>query len=206
MTPRVKRYVLAITGASGSIYGTTLLAELLRAGHEVHFVASEAGRSVLGHETGFSLPADAGKAREALGAFLEVPIAALHVHGERDLFAPIASGSFRLDGMVVIPCSMKTLAGIAHGSSGNLIERAADVALKERWPLVVVPRESPLSEIHLTNMLAAARVGVRVVPAMPGFYQHPESVEDLVRFVVARALDALDLPQSLLPPWRGDAA
>lgn len=197
-----RRYVLALTGASGSVYGIALLRELLSAGHEVHFITSKAGRSVLAHETGLGLPADGKGMLEALGRHLEgVSVERLHAYAEDDFFAPIASGSFRLDGMIVIPCSMKTVSALAHGASTNLIERAGDVALKEKWPLVIVPRETPLSEIHLSNLLALARAGARIVPAMPGFYHHPARIEDIVQFVAARVMDVLGLPQEKVPRW-----
>ncbi|MBI1865475.1 MAG: UbiX family flavin prenyltransferase [Nitrospirae bacterium] len=196
------RYVVALTGASGSAYGIALLRELLAAGHEVHFAASKAGKSVLAHETGLDLPADGKGMREALGRHLTgVSAETLHAYAEDDFFAPIASGSFRLDGAIVVPCSMKTVSALAHGASGNLIERAGDVALKEKWPLVVVPRETPLSEIHLSNLLTLARAGARIVPAMPGFYHHPARIEDMVRFVVARVLDVLGLPPEDAKRW-----
>lgn len=200
--PDTRRYVVALTGASGALYGIALLKELLGAGHEVHFVASKAGRSVLAHETGLGLPADGKGMLEALGRHLEgVSVERLHAYAEDDFFAPIASGSFRLDGMIVIPCSMKTVSALAHGASTNLIERAGDVALKEKWPLVIVPRETPLSEIHLSNLLALARAGARIVPAMPGFYHHPARIEDIVQFVAARVMDVLGLPLKSAKRW-----
>jgi 4-hydroxy-3-polyprenylbenzoate decarboxylase len=120
-----------------------------------------------------------------------------------DLGAVIASGSQRWDGMVVIPCSMKTLAGIAHGSASNLVERAADVTLKERRPLILVPRETPLSLVHLDNLRAAARAGAAIVPAMPAFYQRPRTLEDLADFVCGRVLAVLGVEHGLFPPWKG---
>ena len=197
-----RRYVVALTGASGALYGIEFLKVLLSGGHEVHFAASKAGRSVLAHETGLTLPADGKGIREALGRHLPgVSTETLHAYAEDDLFAPIASGSFRLDGMILIPCSMKTVSSLAHGASGNLIERAGDIALKEKWPLVVVPRETPLSEIHLSNLLTLARAGARIVPAMPGFYHRPARIEDVIQFVVARVLDVLGLPLKDAQRW-----
>ena len=196
-------YILAITGASGSLYGVRYLAELLRAGHTVHLCVSGEGKAILTHELGWPLPEDPAGVGDELVRRLGISRGELYSYGEDDLFAPIASGSVPVDGMAVVPCSMKTAAGIAHGYANTLIERAADVTLKEGRRLVLVPRETPLSEIHLANLLALARAGARIVAAMPGFYHRPRSMDDLVDFVVSRALDALGVPNTLCRRWEG---
>jgi 4-hydroxy-3-polyprenylbenzoate decarboxylase len=193
-------FVIGITGASGAVYGLRLLEALAAGDHRLHVIASPTGRSILKDETGLDLGATPASARAALAARLG-PEADVTVHGERNLYAPVASGSFRTDAMVIAPCSMKAAAAVAHGLAEGLIERAADVHLKEGRPLVLVPRETPLSAIHLENLLKLARLGVRVVPAMPGFYTHPKTVEDLVDFVVARILDQLGVGPEWHPRW-----
>jgi 4-hydroxy-3-polyprenylbenzoate decarboxylase len=196
-------FVIGITGASGAVYGLRLLEALAAGGHRLHVIASPTGRSILKDETGLDLGATPASARAALTARLG-PEADVTVHGERNLYAPVASGSFRTDAMVIAPCSMKAAAAVAHGLAEGLIERAADVHLKEGRPLVLVPRETPLSAIHLENLLKLARLGVRVVPATPGFYTHPKTVEDLVDFVVARILDQLGVGPEWHPRWGGE--
>lgn len=194
-----RHFALAITGASGSVYGLRLVRELLGAGHAVTLMITDAGFAVLREECGLeweegsSLP---DRLRSHFGAGGE-----LRYHSVDDLFAPVASGSQAPDAMVVVPCSMGTLSRIACGNSGNLVERVADVAIKEGRPLLLVPRETPLSAIHLENMLKLARLGVRIVPAMPAFYQHPETLEDLVDFVVGKILDALGVENELFRRW-----
>lgn len=193
-----RRIGLAITGASGSVYGLRVLEELLRApGVEVHLTLSAAARKVLAVEHGIAVDLERFDAR-ALGV---KPGKRLVYHHHEDVSAPPASGSFRLAALAVVPCSMGCAGRIAHGISGDLVERAADVMLKERRPLVLVPRETPLSAIHLENLAALARHGATVLPAAPGFYGKPKSVEDLVDFIVARVLDHLDVPHKLGPRW-----
>ena len=187
------RYVVAITGASGSIYGLRLLEELLTAGHDLHLIVSEAGEDVLRYEA-------ADKWRELEQRFEKSPN--LQRHSVNDLFAPVASGSYPVDGMVVAPCTMATLAEIANGMARNLITRAADVCLKERRRLILVPREMPLSAIHLENMAKADRAGAVILPAMPSFYGRPQTLDDLVNTVAGRILDTLELPNSLYPRWK----
>jgi 4-hydroxy-3-polyprenylbenzoate decarboxylase len=196
-------FVIGITGASGALYGLRLLTALAAGGHRLHVIASPTGRSILKDETGVDLGATPASARAALAARLGEG-ADVTVHGERNLYAPVASGSFRTDAMIVAPCSMKAAAAVAHGLADGLIERAADVHLKEGRPLVLVPRETPLSAVHLENLLKLARLGVRVVPAMPGFYTHPKTVEALVDFVVARILDQLGVGPEWHPRWGGE--
>ena len=194
---------VVVTGASGSVYGMAVIEQLARAGHDVSVVFTHAGREVAAFELGFALPAEDHKVAEvALAAFLELPDASrLRVAYPGDLFDAIASGSNRADAMVVAPCSMGFLASIANGMADNLPERAADVMLKERRPLVLVPRETPLSLIHLRNLTAVAEAGAIVVPAMPGFYTKPETIDDLVAFVVGKVLDVLDVDHSLFKRW-----
>lgn len=188
--------LLAITGASGSIYGLRLLEELLRGGHQVTLVASESGLAVCRYETGVEL----GDA-ELLRQRWNLPDAPLTVRNVSDLWAPEASGSAAPDAMVIAPCSMGTLGRISAGISGNLVERAADVMLKENRPLLLVPRETPFSAIHLENMLKLSRCGARIIPAMPAFYQQPESLIDLVNFVVGKLLDQLGVEHNLFKRW-----
>lgn len=196
---------VAITGASGSVYGMRLIEQLVLAGHDVSVVFTDSGREVTAFELGFDLPTeDARVAAVALAAFLELPAAdKLRVAYPDQMFDAIASGSHRTDAMVVAPCSMGFLASVAHGMAEDLPERAADVMLKERRPLVLVPRETPLSLVHLRNMTAAAEAGAIIVPAMPAFYAKPQSVDDLVGFVVGKVLDVLDVDHSLFKRWGG---
>jgi 4-hydroxy-3-polyprenylbenzoate decarboxylase len=198
-----RELVVAVTGASGAIYAGRLLRALLADGHSVHLVLSKYGRYLLVEELGFA------PERESVVELLvrlygeEVRQGTLREYRVNDLACALASGTARLDGMVVVPCSMKTLAGISHGLSSNLIERAADVFLKERRPLVLVPRETPLSLVHLRNLTAATEAGALVVPAMPAFYQRPTTFEDLGDFIAGRVLDLLGIEHRLFPRWQG---
>ncbi|MBF0164362.1 MAG: UbiX family flavin prenyltransferase [Magnetococcales bacterium] len=192
---------LAMTGASGAPYALRLLERLLLAGERVDLVISEAGRELLRQECGLDLGDEIGAGVVArLGDFFTrhagdaPPLTGLRHFGVRDWQAPLASGSSGARAMVVCPCSMGTLAAIAHGLSDNLLERAADVALKERWPLILVTRETPLSVIHLENMLAATRAGAVILPASPGFYHRPERIDQLLDFIVDRILMRLGVP------------
>ncbi len=195
---------LAFTGASGMLYGVRLLECLLAAGCRVQLLYSQVAQIVARQEMGLDLPARASDARAKLQErYCGLP-GQLEVYGREEWFAPLASGSNPPDAMVVCPCSMGTLAAIAQGLASKLIERAADVVLKEGRRLILVPRETPLSVIHLENMLRLARAGAVVLPPNPGFYHHPQRVEDLVDFVVARILDQLRVPHSLIQRW-GDA-
>ncbi len=191
---------LAMTGASGAQYGLRLLDCLVQSGCQVHFMLSGAARIVIETETDLELPDD-----RDLEAFLTDNFDAdedqIQVFTKKDWFAPAASGSAAASSMVICPASGGTMSSIACGASNNLIERAADVAIKEKRQLIVVPRETPLSPIHLENMLKLANLGVTILPAMPGFYQNPQSVDDIIDFVVARILDQLDIDQTLLPRW-----
>ena len=192
---------LAFTGASGMPYGVRLLECLLKAGARVYLLYSQAAQIVAKQEMDLNLP---GRAREVENLFAQRFAARpdqLSVFGRDEWFAPVASGSNPGDAMVICPCSMGTLAAVACGLADNLIERAADVMLKERRTLILVPRETPFSSIHLENMLRLAQAGAIVLPANPGFYHHPRTVEDLVDFVVARVLDRLQVAHELLPRW-----
>jgi 4-hydroxy-3-polyprenylbenzoate decarboxylase len=192
---------LAFTGASGMPYGLRLLECLLGAGVRVQLLYSQAAQIVARQEMGFDLPSRPADARTALLARHPARPELLEVYGREEWFAPVASGTNPPDAMVVCPCTMGTLAAIAQGLSDNLIERAADVALKEGRKLVLVPRETPLSVIHLENMLRLARAGAVVLPPNPGFYHHPQAVGDLVDFVVARILDQIGVPHELMQRW-----
>ncbi|AEM47281.1 3-octaprenyl-4-hydroxybenzoate carboxy-lyase [Acidithiobacillus ferrivorans SS3] len=198
---RQERICVAITGASGAAYGMRLVEVLLTAGVRVYLLISDAARIVCREELDLELPPTA----EAVTRFLNERFGAepdlLSVYAQDDWFSPVASGSNAAPAMVVCPCSGGTLAAIAHGLSGNLIERAADVMLKEGLKLILVPRESPISTIHLENMLTLARMGVRILPASPGFYHRPQKIEDLVDFIVARILDQLGLPNRIGRRW-----
>lgn len=196
--------VVAITGASGAPYGVRLLDVLLAAGREVHLTVSPAGQAVIEEELGRRIDLDSLEPRDLLG---HAPPAAgrLTIHHYRDLMAPIASGSFLTEGMVICPCSGSTLAAVAHSMGENLIHRAAEVHLKERRKLVVVPRETPLSLPQLKNMQAIHEAGAVVLPASPGFYAGAETMADLVDFVVARICDQLGVANSLIRRWGTDA-
>lgn len=192
-------YVVAISGASGAAYGVTLLEYLLREKHKVYLTLSQEARFIVKDEMGLDWGSNFSETAEILRKkYSEFE---LIYCDERDMTAPIASGSVPVQGMIIAPCSMKTLAGIAHGFSSNLIERAADVTLKERRPLVIIPRETPLSQIHLKNMLTLAEMGALLLPAMPAFYNHPRSIDDMVRFIAGRALDALKIENRIYTRW-----
>jgi 4-hydroxy-3-polyprenylbenzoate decarboxylase len=192
---------LALTGASGMAYGLRLLECLLASGRRVFLLYSAAAQIVARQECGLVLPAQPRDAARMLRDRFHAAESQLIVFGREDWMAPVASGSNPADAMVVCPCSMGTLGAIAHGLADNLIERAADVMLKERRPLVLVPRETPLSVIHLDNMLQLARAGAVILPPAPGFYDRPQTVDALVDFVVARVLDQLRIAHRLGPRW-----
>jgi 4-hydroxy-3-polyprenylbenzoate decarboxylase len=198
-TPQI--IALAFTGASGMPYGLRLLDCLLAARRTVFLMYSPAAQIVAHQECDLVLPAQPREAERMLTARYGAPEGSLRVFGRGDWMAPVASGSNPADAMAVCPCSMGTLGAIAGGLADNLIERAADVMLKERRPLVLVPRETPLSAIHLENMLKLARAGAVILPPAPGFYTRPDSVEAIVDFVVARVLDQLGVANDLVPRW-----
>jgi 4-hydroxy-3-polyprenylbenzoate decarboxylase len=196
-----KTITLAYTGASGMPYGVRLLELLLAGGHRVYLLYSQAAQLVAHQEMQLVLPSRPREAEEMFSQRFNVADGQLRVFGREDWFAPVASGSNPADAMVVCPCTMGTLAAIAAGLSQKLIERSADVMLKENRKLILVPRETPFSSIHLENMLKLARSGVIILPPNPGFYQHPRTVQDMVDFVVARILDHLGITQTLMPRW-----
>lgn len=200
MTPPAT-VTLGFTGASGMAYGLRLLECLLAAGVEVQLIASQVAAITAKHELDLALPQSPRALEAELCNRFGVPPGQLTVYGREEWFAAPASGSSVADAMVICPCSMGALAAIAHGLADNLIERAADVVLKEGRKLVLVPRETPFSAIHLENMLKLARQGAVILPANPGFYHRPRSVQDLVDFVVARVLDQLRVPHRLVPRW-----
>ena len=183
------KIVLCITGASGVVYGVRILEELAKRGHEVSLVVTQGGERLLSYEV--EMEAE------------ELKRWASHFYRESDLEAPIASGSQKFDALVIAPCSMKTAAGIAHGYAENLVLRVADVALKEERKLILVIRETPLNAIHLENLLKLSRLGVHIVPAAPGFYGKPRSIEELVNFIVGKVLDLLGVENDLVPRWKG---
>lgn len=203
-TPARRPIALAITGASGAQYALRLLQCLIEAGEAVWLMVSEPGQIVVGMETDVKLPGRPAEIQRFLGDRYGAHPDQLRVFGQKEWTAPLASGSGVPRALVVCPCTMGTLAGIAAGMSDNLILRAADVILKEGRKLVLVPRETPFSAIHLENMLKLARLGAVLLPPNPGFYHRPQSLDDMVDFVVARILDQLDIPHALSRRWGGD--
>jgi 4-hydroxy-3-polyprenylbenzoate decarboxylase len=183
------KVVVGISGGSGAIYGVSLLKALKELGVETHLVVTTMGEYVTEHECGVSLEQLKGLAT--------------HYHDNKNFAAPIASGSFKVDKTIIVPCSMKTLSGIANGFSDSLLTRACDVAIKERRPLIIVPRETPLSPIHLENMLKLANMGITIFPPSPGFYNHPETIEDIVINMTGRLLDMLGIENDLANRWKG---
>ena len=200
-TPRPPTILVALTGASGMPYGLRLTEMLLAAGCRVWLVYSQVAQIVARQEMDVVLQANPQQAARELSARFNAAPGQLEVFGREDWNCPPASGSNPPDAMVVCPCSMGTLASIAHGLASNLIERATDVVMKERRTLILVPRETPFSTLHLENMLSLSRNGAVILPPSPGFYQQPREIADLVDFVVARILDQLRVPHTLLPRW-----
>ena len=196
-----KIIILALSGASGMHYGIRLLEQLLTHGHKVYLLVTRAAHVVISMETELSWPANNHELQKQLSKRYGIKDDQLKVCGEMEWTSPIASGSSSVDAMVVCPCSMGTLSSIAVGASANLLERAADVMLKERKKLVLVPRETPFSDIHLENMLKLSRMDAVIMAANPGFYNKPETIDDLVDFMVARILDQIGIAQQLQPKW-----
>ena len=192
---------LAFTGASGAQYGLRLLQCLVAAGCRVNVMVSRAAQVVIATETDFRLPGTPPAMKEAFDNVAGAREGQIQVFGREEWFSPPASGSGEKAPLVVCPCSTGTLSALATGASNNLIERAGDVALKERRQLILVLREAPYSEVHLENMLKLTRMGAVIMPASPGFYHKPESIDDLVDFMVARILDHLGVEQGLVPRW-----
>lgn len=200
----MKKITLAITGASGAQYGFRLLQVLLDQGCEVHLLISAAARQVCALEMSLDFPKNDDALLNYVAKTLQYDTTHLHVHSEKQWVAPVASGSNAPDAMVICPCSSGTLSAVATGASDNLIERAADVMLKEQKKLIMVHRETPLSVIHLDHQLSLARLGVVIMPASPGFYHQPDSISDLIDFVVARILDHLAIEHQLMQRWGAD--
>ena len=196
----MKSYIAAITGASGSIYGIRLVEELLKSGMVVHLCVSKQSLFIIKTETGVDWT---GKTESETGKKIKKYFASknLNYYSEQNLAASFSSGSFLTEGMFVVPCSMKTLSGIASGYANNLIERAADVMLKEGRKLILAPREMPFNAIHLENMLSLARLGVTIAPPVPAFYQNPKDIKDIVDFVVGKLLDSAGLKHDLFKRW-----
>lgn len=194
-------WIIALTGASGTVYGRRLISVLLENSPEasVDVVVSEAALRVMAEEEGIQTSLRSISIEKLLGA----PSARVRLHNNKDIGAPIASGSYQTQGMVICPCSMSTLGAIANGCPQNLIHRAADVTLKEQRKLVLVPRETPLSQIHLENLLRLSRLGVSITPAMPGFYHQPNSISDLVDMMVLRIMDQMGIHQNSASRWQG---
>jgi 4-hydroxy-3-polyprenylbenzoate decarboxylase len=199
-----RRIAVGVTGASGAIYAVRTIAALLEAGCELEIVFSDYGKRLLIDELGPTAKVDRLQDLLVERYGPAVRRGQFVVHSNRDLGATLASGSHRCDGMVIVPCSMKTLAGVALGLSRSLIERAADVMLKEKRRLIVVPRETPMSLPELRNLVACAEAGAMVLPAMPAFYQRPETIEDLAAFIAGKILNGLGLDQQLVPAWKGE--
>ncbi|MEE3209885.1 MAG: flavin prenyltransferase UbiX [Pseudomonadota bacterium] len=195
------RILIAVTGASGSAYALRLGQALIAAGVGADFIFSKAALLVLATETELTLPAKPQAQARELQKYFGCGEDDVRVYGREDWMAPWASGSGQPGPVVICPCSTGTLSAVATGASNNLTERAADVALKERRKLILVPRETPFSEIHLTNMLTLTRMGATVMPACPGFYHEPQSIDDLIDFIVARILNQLGIDHTLMPRW-----
>lgn len=196
-----RKITIAITGASGSAYALRLLECLVAANYQIYLLCSSAGRVVLDTELNFKLPVSPDAASDLLIKKFQAQAKQIIVFGKEQWFSPVASGSAAPKQMVVCPCSTGTLAAISQGMSDNLIERAADVVIKERGQLILMVRETPFSTIHLTNMLSLSQQGVTIMPAAPGFYHQPESINDLVDFMVGRVLDHLGIEQKIMPRW-----
>lgn len=190
-----KRYIVGITGASGSIYGVRLVEELIKMGNEVALVFTYYGKKVLQYELDISIESILQEYKGYTGN--------ISIYDNMDLFAPIASGSYPVEGMAILPCSMTTLAKAANGISDNLLNRAADVCLKEKRKLIIVPRETPLNAIHLKNMLKLNEAGAVILPAMPSFYHKPKTMEDMVDSIVGRVLKSLEICNKLYTEWNG---
>ncbi len=198
----MKRLIVGITGASGVIYGVRLLEVLTQLdAYEIHLTISDSGSRALWEELQIRVDLDNFNLESLLSDSSDRVV----YHHQSDIAASIASGSFRTEGMIIAPCSMGTVGSIATGISRNLIHRAADVCIKERHKLVILPRETPLSSIHLENMLKLSQLGVVVLPAMPGYYHFPKTVDDMINFVITKLLDQFEIDTGLIQRWKDDA-
>ncbi len=197
----MKSFIVAITGASGSIYGIRLIEGLLKSKHKVHLVISKQAFSIIKIETGINWT---GNTASEIEKKIQKYFSSKNIkyYSENNLSAPFSSGSFITDGMFVVPCSMKTLSGIANGYANSLIERAADVMLKEGRRLILSPREMPFSAVHLENMLKLARLGVKIIPPVPAFYQKPKNIKDIIDFVVGKILDSAEVRHNIFKRWK----
>ena len=189
----MKKIVVGITGASGSIYAKRMIEVLVEQGILVHVIATDTGKKVFNYELSLNL--------EDWITEMQQQYSNLKLEDNNNLFAGVASGSYGFDAVIILPCSMGTMAEISHGLSSNLLCRAADVALKESRPLIIVPRETPLNTIHLENMCRLSKVGATIIPAMPGFYHHPQTMDDLINFVVGKILSYLQIEHELFKKW-----
>jgi len=196
-----KTITLALTGASGMPYGIRLLEKLLHSGQRVYLLYSKVAQIVAQQEMNLTLPSQPKEAESFFKNLFKTPEGQLQVFGRESWFSPVASGTNPADAMIICPCTMGTLAAIAAGMSQNLIERAADVMLKEKRQLILVPRETPFSTIHLENMIRLSKSGAVIMPANPGFYHHPQTIPQLIDFIVARILDHLEIEHQLTPRW-----
>ncbi len=194
-------YIIAITGASGAIYGIRLLEYLLKNRVTVYLTVTKEAWWIIKDETGLFREGTEEEINSSLCEFYGVSREMLYYYDENNMKAPIASGSFRTDGMIIIPCSMKTVASIASGVSSNLVGRSADVMLKEKRKLIIVPRETPLNTVHLRNLLSLSELGIHIIPAMPAFYNKPTTIADMVEFITGRILDALNIDNNLYNRW-----
>ncbi|MBI5194451.1 MAG: UbiX family flavin prenyltransferase [Nitrospirae bacterium] len=194
-------YVVAITGASGGIYGIRLLEFLSTCKFRVYLTITKAAWYILKEETGFYCEGNEAEINSYLCSYFKAEPDNLLYYNEENFFAPIASGSVHTDGMIVVPCSMKAAASIAAGLASNLVARAADVILKEKRKLIIVPRETPLNSIHLRNLLTLSEMGAHIIPAMPAFYNKPKSIDDIVNFIAGRILDSLNIENTLYQRW-----
>jgi flavin prenyltransferase len=199
----IKPIAIALTGASGMPYAITLLKELVKSQEKIYVMISQAANTVIAMETDLNLGTDTKAIEKNLTDYLGAKTGQIEIFSKNQWTAPVASGSNPPRAMVVCPCTMSTLSAIANGHADNLMHRAADVVIKEQKKLILVPRETPYSAIHLENMLKLSRLGVVIMDANPAFYQNPNSIQDLVNFVVARILDHLDVDHDLAPPWQG---
>ena len=189
----MKKIVVGITGASGSIYAKRMIEVLVEQGILVHVIATDTGKKVFNYELSLNL--------ESWITEMQQQYSNVKLEDNHNLFAGVASGSYGFDAVIILPCSMGTMAEISHGLSSNLLCRAADVALKESRPLIIVPRETPLNTIHLENMCRLSKVGATIIPAMPGFYHHPQTMDDLINFVVGKILSYLKIEHELFKTW-----